>query len=381
MRKILVCIPDFRQGGIPRCLQSLLMNIDVTKYSVDLICLSQKGPYKGEMPNCRVLKEDYMVSQLMVHTKKIKNWFLCIPTLGLKVLRSIVLKLFKKDILFMRLSQLGKNAGEYDVAIAYAEGLSAKVIEIVNAKKKLVWIHNDYAFEGAGAGGKFTDFEKFDIICCVSKATELSFRKAYPQFKEKTTVLYNVVNEDFIKQKANETIADTRFTTDVFTIVSVGRVCAQKSFGVIPNIASVLKKQGLKFKWYIIGGGPEDEYAMVVDCINKEQVNDVVIMLGEKDNPYPYIREADLYVLTSIYESYPTVINEARVLGVPILSNNIPPAYEMLSDSEAIICSYERMAEEIERLIKDKALYAGLKSHVFVNKNDEIMNGFYKLLN
>lgn len=379
-KKILICIPDFKQGGIPRCLQSLLMNIGTTKYSVDLMCLSQEGPYKGEMPNCKVFKEDYIVSQLMVHTKKIKNWFRGIPTLSIKVLRSIVSKFLKKDILVERLHQLGKKCGEYDVAIAYAEGFPTKVIETVKARKKLVWIHNDYAFEGAGAGGKITDFGVFDVICCVSKATEESFKRAYSQFKDKTMVLYNVVNEDFIRQRADEIITDTRFDTNHFTIVSVGRVCAQKSFGVIPGIASELKRRGLKFRWYIVGGGPENEVATVVENIGKEDVGDVVIMLGEKDNPYPFIAKANLYVLTSIYESYPTVINEARVLGIPILSNNIPPAFEMLSDGGAIICPYEEMAGEIERLIADKDLYATLKSHQFVNRNAEIMSGFYNLL-
>ncbi|MGM9762699.1 MAG: glycosyltransferase [Candidatus Cryptobacteroides sp.] len=381
MKKILVCIPDFKQGGIPRCLQSLLMNIDVAEYSVDLMCLYQKGPYKGAMPNCRVLKEDYVVSRLMVHTKKIKNCLFFIPTLGLKVLRSIVLKFFKKDILFMRLHRLGKNAGEYDVAIAYAEGLPTKVIENVKARKKLVWIHNDYAFDGASGGGKLTDFSKFDVICCVSHATELSFQNAYPQFRDKTTTLYNVVNEDFIKQKANEPIDDIRFNNDIFTIVSVGRVCAQKAFGVIPGIASSLKKRGVKFNWYIVGGGPADEFATVVAKINNEEVGDVVIMLGEKDNPYPFIKKSDLYVLTSVYESYPTVLNEARVLNVPIVSNSIPPAYEMLSDGGAVIIPVDEMAGRIEELVKDKALYDSLKSHVFVNRNNEAMNGFYDLLN
>lgn len=382
MKKILVCIPDFKQGGIPRCLQSLLMKIDTTKYEVDLMCLYQQGPYKGEMSNCLVLKEDYVVSQLMVHTKTIKNWFFSIPALCLKVLRSVVAKLFKKDILYMRLQQLGKKCCEYDVAIAYAEGLSTKVVEAVAARKKLVWIHNDYAFDGASGGGKLTDFSKFDVICCVSHATEQSFQNAYPQFKNKTTTLYNVVNEDFIRERASEPTDDVRFNTGcLFTIVSVGRVCAQKAFGVIPGIASSLKERGVKFRWYIVGGGPADEVATVVESIEKEQVGDVVIMLGEKENPYPYIKNADLYVLTSVYESYPTVINEARVLNVPIVSNSIPPAFEMLSDEEAVIVPIENMAESIAGLIRNKELYNTLKSHSFVNRNDEVMKGFYDLLN
>lgn len=70
MKKILICLSDFRQGGIPRCLQTLLMNIDTNKYQIDLLCLSKDGPYNGKMPNCNILSNDYIISQLMVHTKK-----------------------------------------------------------------------------------------------------------------------------------------------------------------------------------------------------------------------------------------------------------------------------------------------------------------------
>lgn len=381
MKKILICIPDFKQGGIPRCLQSLLMKIDTTKYEVDLMCLYQKGPYKGDMPNCRVLKEDYVVSQLMVHTKKIKNWFLSIPALGLKVLRSVVAKFLKKDILFLRLHKLGKNCGKYDVAIAYAEGLPTKVIEAVSAKKKLVWIHNDYAFEDGSVGGKYTNFEKFDNICCASKSSELSFKKTYPQFKNRVYYLHNIVNVEFIRNMASKEISDPLFKTDIFTIISIGRVCNVKAFYLIPEIAASLKRKGVKFVWYILGGGPRDEVALVQDSIIKEQVEDKVILLGERSNPYPYIKKSDLYVLTSRHECYPTVINEARVLNVPIVSNNIPVAYEMLSNDEAIIVPIERMAESIAELIKNKQLYNTLKSHPFVNENEEIMKGFYDLLN
>lgn len=378
--KILFCISDFKQGGIPRCLQSLLMNIDATKYSVDLICLSQDGPYKGKIPNCRVLKEDYVVSQLMVHTKKVKNWMSFLPAFALKVLRTAVLKMTKKDLLFERLNTLGRRCGHYDVAIAYAEGFPAKVVEQVDATKKLVWIHNDYAFEGAiGGGGKITDFQLFNKICCVSKATELSFQKAYPKWADKTTTLYNLINEDYICRQSLLPLQDDKFNTDSFTIISIGRVCAQKQFHVIPRIAAALKAGGVDFHWYIVGGGPENEVALVRQNIEREQVADKVILLGERDNPYQYLKRADLFVLTSLYESYPTVINEARVLQVPIVANSIPPVYEMLDEEEAMIVSNDDMAEAIKDLIKDKEHYNALKSKHYVNKNREIMDAFYTM--
>lgn len=381
MKKILFCIPDFKQGGIPRCLQSLLMNIDTDQYSVDVLCLFQQGPYRGMMPNCKVLQEDFVVSRLMTHTKKVKNWFLYLPTLLLKVFRSVLLKVSGKDLLFLRLETLGESCGRYDVAIAYAEGFPAKVVEHVDAAKRLVWIHNDYAYEGAIGGSKITDFQKFDTICCVSKATELSFRRAYPQWESKTTVLYNLINEVYIGQQSLLPLPqDDKFDTDYFTIMSIGRVCAQKQFDVIPRIAARLKASGLKFRWYIVGGGPTGEVATVWQNVRREQVEDEVVLLGERENPYQYLKRADLFVLTSLYESYPTVINEARVLKVPIVANTIPPVYEMLHKEEAIIVSNDDMAEAIVALVKDRPRYESLKKKKYVNNNAQIMDAFYNMI-
>lgn len=379
--KILFCIADFKQGGIPRCLQSLLMNIDVGKYSVDVLCLSQRGPYNGQMPNCRVLKEDFIVSQLMIHTKKVQNWVLFLPALVLKVSRYLMLKVTRKDLLYKRLQAIGRRCGKYDVAIAYAEGLPAKVVEQVNAKHKLVWIHNDYAFEGAIVGSKITDFGKFNTICCVSKATEVSFQHALPQWKDRTTTLYNLINEDYIKQQAEKPFSDERIWNDGYlTIMSIGRVCAQKQFHVIPGIAAKMKAKGLKFRWYILGRGPENEVAIVRQNMWLEGVENEVVLLGECNNPYHYLRRADLFVLTSLYESYPTVINEARVLQVPIVANNIPPIYEMLNEDEAVIVSNDDMAEAICALVNDKKRYETLKGKLYVNNNRSIMNVFYNMI-
>ena len=100
-------------------------------------------------------------------------------------------------------------------------------------------------------------------------------------------------------------------------------------------------------KWFIIGDGPEVERACVEQEIKKYGVEDTVILLGNKPNPFSYLSKADLFVLTSVYESYPTVINEAKVLNIPIMANDIPPAHEMLQTDEAIIVDIKGMATRI----------------------------------
>lgn len=273
-----------------------------------------------------------------------------------------------------------KKAKHYDTAIAYSEGWPAILVGKMICANKLVWIHNDYAFEGARGGDKITDFSKFNKICCVSKATEKSFKKIYPQFMDKTVTIYNLVNSDFIIEQSKEYVDDKLFDTSWFTIISVGRICAQKQFYLIPDIAKELKSSGLVFRWYILGGGNEIEVNLLQSNILKCSVSDCVIMLGERVNPYKYLKKADLFVLTSLYESYPTVINEARILGIPIVANSIPPIYEMLAENEGIITSIQNMAKAIIELHADEMRYKAIRSTPFYNKNTSILEFFYKLV-
>lgn len=114
-------------------------------------------------------------------------------------------------------------------------------------------------------------------------------------------------------------------------------------------------------------------------------VEQEVILLGRRDNPYQYLRQADLFALTSLYESYPTVINEARCLGIPIIANAIPPSYEMLEENEGIIVPNNQMAEVISILMNDENVNGvslnSMKRQSFHNNNEKIMEAFYKLLN
>lgn len=334
------------------------------------------------MPNCTILDNDYIISHLMVHTKKItiKNFYKYLVPIGLKIWRTLIYKITKSDLLINRLHYVGKNIGTYDCAIAYAEGFPAIVIESVKSENKLIWIHNDYAFDGALSGSYITNFDSFNKICCVSKATQESFVNRYPNLLNKTTTIYNLVNIDFIVNKSLEINNDKLFDTSLFTMVSIGRVCAQKRFNIIPEIAKQIKDNGILFKWYIIGGGPIDEVGLVKQMINKYGVENEVILIGERYNPYNYLRQSDLFVLTSLYESYPTVINEARILGVPIVAVDIKPVLEMLGKDEAEIVPVEKIADAIIYLYNNPDRYNVLQKAIFRNKNQQSLNYFYQLV-
>ena len=384
MKKILICLRDFKQGGIPRCLQSLLMNIDTKKYQIDLVCLYPYGPYRGEMKNCNVLKEDEVVSGLLEFSKvndfvnRLRGGYL--RGMLLKLLRTGLKKIAGVDILYKRIDRLAESLGEYDVAIAYAEGLPTYFVKKANSKKRLVWIHNDY--EWIASAGEGTDFSVFDKICGVSKATAQSFKRYKPELKDRVITLYNFINEDYIRDKAKESAEGIEREDDEFVLCSLGRVCYQKRFEIIPSIAKELKEAGLKFRWYIIGDGPQGEVDVLDKEIEKCGVQDVVVKLGAQDNPYKYLVKADLYVLTSRYESYPTVVNEALILNVPVVSVDIPSAHEMIEHGvNGEIVLVEELAKIIKRFIEDREFYMQHKGFEFHNRNREILEQLDGLLN
>lgn len=386
MKRVLFCLSDFKQGGIPRCLQSLLEQLDTSFVKADVLCLYQDGPYKGALKNCRVLPEDYVVSRLMVHTKKIgwRNIWKHLPALALKCWRTLILKLTRRDILTERLHQLASKCSGYDAVIAYAEGMPAQLVEQITCSRKFVWIHNDYSWECARSGASQTNFPVFEKVVCVSEAARQAWIACYPHLEAKTETLYNIINEEHIRARAEDPLDDPDFCTAQFTLVSIGRVCAQKQFEVIPSIAAELKKAGGSFHWYIIGGGPKNEEELVRSAIRKQDVQACVTLLGEKVNPYPYLKQADAFVLTSRYESYPTVINEAAILQVPIVANDIPCVREMLHEYDGIVVDIKHMAQSLTTLLNHNSLRGGgihqqqiLDAH---SHNASVMKGFYSLL-
>lgn len=300
-----------------------------------------------------------------------------LPILCCKGINIVCRKLLHLNLMKWILSHKANQlSGKYDVAISYEEGDCAHVVAKMDCINKLIWIHNDY--EWIAEAGASTDFECFDKICCVSEATRQSFIKVYPHLEAKTVTIYNLVNTTLITQKAKQPVTDDRFiSNDLFTVVSVGRICYQKQFDVIPIIVSKLKKDGIKLKWYIIGKGPDE--GLLDSLIAKYEVSDSVVRLGEQYNPYPYIAKANLFALTSRYESYPTVINEALALGTPIISTPIPPAFEMLTGTRrGGVVPLESWPEHIENYMRIETKHS---PYDFSARNMEILQHFYQLIN
>lgn len=263
---------------------------------------------------------------------------------------------------------------QYDCVIAY-RGWDASILRIafyrLNARKHIVWMHND-TFDTSFPFPNY--YQKADKILCVSKTIKQHMLEKYPRLDaKKLCVFYNIIDEDDIKTKAEqpcETVIQHP------ALLSVGRLSWEKGFEIIPEIAFQLRQRDYLFHWYIIGEGYKRRD--IEPKIKEFQVEDYVSLLGAKENPYPYFKNCDIFVQTSITEGYCITTAEAKVFCKPVVTTNIPVMHEQFIDHKNGIIAKEitavSLADGIEELfrnlkIKDEII-ANLTANCFLSKSD-----------
>lgn len=374
MMRVLFFVSEFCIGGTMSSLYSLLSVLDPDKIQVDIFSRLHSGPYYKRIPNCTILKENIWLS----HTIYERSIFAKIATKLLLVIRKALEPVgIDMYALFHRIGGKQIHSDEYDALIGYDESM-ARLISYFPAKKRINWIHSDYRRFSQGRD-ETKYYDKIDAVVCVSNYVKGVFSEVYPQYADKVYAIHNVINVEDIRKKAQEPIDDSRFKTDDYTIVSCGRLDPVKQFSLIPGLAAQLKAKGSKlFKWYIIGGGNDTEQQAIEAEIEKHKVQDIVVILGMKKNVYPYIAKSDLYVCTSSSESYPMVVNEAKALLIPVISNNFPSAAESIRNGvDGVICAKEEM---VDNIITQMNHPLSISADSYQNETPSIIKDFEVLL-
>ena len=381
-KRVLIVVHSFSIGGTIVSLHSLLSVIDTTRYEIDIFALVHEGVYLDKMPNCTVLPENIWLSHRYKNGGLYKRLF----NKGVRVACSIVRRMgLSIEPLMCKLASRHVAFKQYDTIVNFDESI-AHVVCHYPAKRRIAWVHCDYErYLSLIKGTEEKVYKAFDTVVCVSEFAKSSFCRCLPQMQDKTVAIHNVINVGLITEKAQEPIDDARFITDGYTIVSAGRLDPVKQFHLIPQLAADIKKQtDKKFVWYIIGG--HRGFDTYVDGIKRNiaelGVSDYVILLGEKSNVYPYMAKADLYVSTSLSESFPLVINEAKALGIPVVSNNFGSAAESVEDGVdgCVVCVEDaQFTDRIVRLIEGELVLQNT-SESYLGKTNEIIEEINKIL-
>ena len=379
-KKLLFVLPTFEIGGTTVSTKNLLSLLDKNKYDITVWCLDGRGLLKKLYDDIPQIQTSFVIHSIVISSWKFeKGWFRKFAAIILRWSRNIP-KFHKWMIRYsIRRSFNGRH---FDTVVACEEGLASMLALFVPADNRVAWVRCDY-------NRYFQDhhqikegfYQHYKNIVCVAEQTTKNFIGIYPEWKDKTICINNPQNSDFIRSQATVDDHDVRFRTDKTVIVSLGRLCGVKRFSQIPVIARQIKEKGLRFVWYIIGDGPEMQN--IANAISLNNVDDCVVMLGAKSNPHFYISHADLYVCLSISEACPRVINEAKILGTPVVSTDFPTIYEYIEDGvNGRITFLENMPLAIIEMLTDAALYARIKKAIsfFVFDNSLLVKKLEEIL-
>ena len=345
MKKILFVIPEYSYGGTNKSLQSLIGYLDKDKYQLYIYSLYEDG---GEY--YKNIFKPYSIKKGLIYYLLHDN----IITRKLLGLYHIINKKDRLEWLYKYEAKRLNKKYEFDVIVSYQELLATEFSSYFENNHLIAWVQCDYPVLVGKKRHKrdLYIYEKYEKIICVSKSCAESLKLFFPTLSQKIISIYNTIDTNRIIELSQEPIENI-FDDHIFSIISVGRFHKEKGFDRIPGIMrQVSEMTGHKVKWYLIGSGQEED--RIKNEIVKNDVEDSVVLMGHRDNPYPYIAKANLYVCTSDTESFSYTIAEAKILHTPIICNSFPVANEVIDKSVGIIFPIDNMAKNIVKFVNDK---------------------------
>ncbi len=372
-------------GGIETALVNMLKCFDYDKYDVTLLIAEADLTMKEQIPSdCKVIiadrekcydfKNKYKHSKLFHLTEKSTN-----PSfLHRMMMWTVPIVKWIENRLYISYIKKNMSDVKYDTAIIYSDMVGELTVRAIKADKYLMFYHHGamrrvYHDEIA--------YKKSEAVIAVSENLSEQLKAFVPAYADKIKVVHNVTDVEGICEKAKEPINDN-FDETLFNMVSVGRVSHEKGMDIaIKTCAKLINEGFTQVRWWIVGDGPAMQE--VKQVIADTHMENYVHTVGMKTNPYPYIKQADLYVQPSRYESFGLTIMEALILGKQVVATDTLGAKEILSENNAnTICPANEndLAELIKYNIHNSVSNSGLSKEYFIQKNKEIIKQFEKLI-
>lgn len=353
MKKILFGITSLTIGGAERVLVDLANRLS-EEYSITILTIYGKGELRSQL--------NKKVKVISLYDMAFKDY---------NKLDRIAISL---DLIFKI-----KPLKGYDIYVSFLEGpitrLFSKKIEKNESDtniKRIAWVHNDISkVFGKNLKAKIKMkidkriYEKYDEIVFVSNENKEDFEKTYGKLRKKkdsdgcikTSVIRNYINYQSVLEKSEQE-PEVKFDDNCINLVSVCRLVEQKALDRFIKIHSMLEKDGIHSKVYIVGDGPNK--SIFKKTIEKYNEKENFFLLGQKENPYPYIKNADYFCLLSYYEGYGMVIDEAKILNKKIIITNTAAKEGIANYAQSYVLENN-----------EKGIYEGLKK---ILSSDIILN-------
>lgn len=313
-------------GGAERVLVDLLDEIDYEKYNVDLLLIRKEGIYIDD------INKNVNIKSIFSYNNSFKN----------KILNYIKSLLYKYIPKFFIGNIIGKK---YDVEISFLEGETSSLLLYSKNKssKKVAWVHIDLEnLKSLNRVQSNKVYELVDKIICVSNECKDAFLKLYPEYKEKISVIYNLINSNKILELSNQEDIDLPSSN---YILSIGRLTEQKRFDRLIKAYKLLVDKGIKQDLIILGEG--ELINTLKNLVSELDLKERVFFPGFTKNPYYWIKNCNLFVLASDLEGFSLVVAEAMLLGKAIVSTDCVGPTELLGNGKYGIVT-ERDVESLK---------------------------------
>ena len=398
--RIFIAMHYMEIGGAETALVGLLNALDPNRVDVDLFLYDHRGEMMQFIPEwINLLPQIPKYSVLerpIVELVKRGFWGIAAARLWAKCLSQ---KVYKRSG-----SKLENNGGldkmskcttpllprinqsvTYDLAISFLTPHRI-VAEKVKAKKKIAWIHTDYTRVWVDAEDELKVWQKYDYVASISGDVTNTFLQVFPSLAPKIVEIENILSPTFVRKRAELQNVDKEIRHEgTITLLSVGRFSDAKNYDNVPDICKrLINKTKLNIRWYIIGYGGDE--ALIRKKIKEAGMEEHVILLGKRSNPYPYIKACDIYVQPSRYEGKSVTVREAQMLCKPVVVTNYPTAPSQIRsgiDGVIVPMDNEGCAHGLAEVICDKPLQeriiAHLKTHDYGNESE--VEKIYTLIN
>ncbi|GIN73212.1 hypothetical protein J14TS2_36870 [Bacillus sp. J14TS2] len=367
-KKVLFMLINMNVGGTEKAWLNMVTQMPREQYEITLLLLEEYGGFLESIPKdikVTYISDYQQIKQIVHHPLHVTAWHSLKKG---KIIQSLVLagfsiigKLTKDSTLLyqylLRNEPLAEK--EYDIAIAYAgpmDLISFFIARKIEAKRKFQWIHFDVTKIGFNRFFAAKVYREFERIYVVSHEGKARLDQLMPTLRYKTEVFPNVVSQEVVREMA---IQGTGFGDpyDGMRILTVGRLSKEKGQDLAIRVLAQLKMVGFKVRWYCIGDGKErHEYEKLIEA---HQLEDDFILLGTKINPYPFMKQCDIYVQPSRHEGSCITLTEARYLSKPIISTKFTGACEQIKQEETGLLTdfdEEQIYQAIICLITDEGL-------------------------
>lgn len=376
-KSVFILMKTMNIGGAERSLLGLLNAFDYNKYTVTLLIYQHGGEFMKHIPkevNLLPYNPRYDVFEVSIRSLIFSKRYIY----GLaRVFSKIELEIYcrfsnkrKKTWIRQQYSNkyivplLPKIKGQYDLAINFL-GVSDVLVKKVNANKKVGWIHTDYNQMIANPKIDKRIYAQLDYIANVSEECNKVFLQYYPDLKKKAIVIENILSNSLILKQAEEfSVLEEMPNEGLIKILSIGRFSFPKNFDNVPEICRNVLSLGCNVKWYLIGYGSES--SLIRENIKKFKMESNVVILGKKENPYPYIKACDIYIQPSRYEGKAVTVREAQILKKPVVITNYNTSTSQIRpklDGIIVPMRNKECSEEICEFLRDE----DLKNQIILN--------------